>query len=142
MMQRKGGFSLVEIAVALGLVAFVLLALIGLMSVGLEAGRTSHLDTVQALIVGGVMTELALEDFDAIPAAQTRFFDYGGRLLSGATDAFFRCEVAVENVTTGPDSLMAHPGIDQHLARVEIRISQPVGATAPEITVYHASVAR
>ena len=41
-MQRASGFSLVEVTVALGIVAFALVALLAVFPIGLTSDRSKH----------------------------------------------------------------------------------------------------
>lgn len=61
--SRASGFSLVEVTLALGIVTFTLVAIIGLLSVGLDAGRASAEDTAVAGMSRQVLTRLRTVPF-------------------------------------------------------------------------------
>jgi type II secretory pathway pseudopilin PulG len=54
----SGGFSLVEIVVAIGLISFCLVSLIGLLSVGLDTSRESVATTTNAMLFEKVVNQL------------------------------------------------------------------------------------
>ena len=109
-MNRGGGFSLVEVALALGVVAFALVAILGMVPVAIDAAQQSRdetratfiarglLETLRSGEDGGYVIESAPGDFSAAsypddPAGVAGFarrhyfaYDSGGELL-GATAA-------------------------------------------------------
>ena len=44
-MSHRSGFSLVEVSLAMGILAFVVLAILGLLGVGMTSGRSAQTDT-------------------------------------------------------------------------------------------------
>lgn len=57
-MNRRSGFSLVEIVIALGLVSFSMLAIFALVAQGQKTSRESRLESVAALLAGKVSSQL------------------------------------------------------------------------------------
>jgi len=64
---RQGGFTMIEIAIALGVIAFALIAIIGILPVGLNVQRETHQDEVigqdgrfflEAIRKGGLATNM------------------------------------------------------------------------------------
>lgn len=94
------GFSLVEIALAIGLLAFGMVSIIGLLPVGLTTFREAMERTISTQIVQAVVNEYQLTDFEEIPATtQILYFDdegqsndYSGRPVDAST-AKYRAEV-------------------------------------------------
>lgn len=126
-------FSLAEVAIALGIIAFVLMALLGLLSVGLNAGKDSQLDTVQAALVHRLVSDLRTADFDTL--TQTNLlFDYAGGTNSPAL--YFECDVVFFTPTD------VDPAVANHLRRVTIEIRHPYGVTNQSTNILHASLAR
>lgn len=73
-------FSLVEITLAIGIVAFAFVALLGLVPVGLENFRQSLDTSVRSQIVQRLATEAQQTDFDLLPklASVWRYFNDEG----------------------------------------------------------------
>lgn len=96
--QRPGkAFTLVEVAIALGIFAFVFIALVGLLSAGLDFERAAHKDTVMGNIVSYVVTDLHSSKYtivtgETLANPQTSFsrwyqFDSDGVWTSSGTGA-------------------------------------------------------
>ena len=62
----RAGFSLVEIAIAIGIAAFTLSAIIGVFGVANESALDSNRDTFMASMIGQVMGDLRALPFDVI----------------------------------------------------------------------------
>lgn len=80
MENRKSGFSLVEVTLALGLVAFALIALLGLIPIGLNSGRDSIDATHAAAIAQDVFSRIKANtnsaNYAAYPLGTSSFFFY------------------------------------------------------------------
>jgi uncharacterized protein (TIGR02598 family) len=98
--NRPAGFSLVEVALALGIVSFVLLSLLGLMTVSLDAGRRSYEDTTVASLAQVVANELRTNSYSSLPNTNfERYFSYDGE-PSDAGAAHYRCTIQAETHTS------------------------------------------
>ena len=109
--RRSGGFSLVEVVIALGITSFVIIAIIGLLSTGLQSSRESAEDTSLALMAQTTTSLFRAQPFsnvfgsvrfDAADTAADYFFDANGDLTRDATgapataanaDSLFACTV-------------------------------------------------
>lgn len=69
----RGGFSLVEVTIALGLVSYALLALLGLFTIALSSSRDSTMETALAQIVLH-----ATSVYDGTSALQTSTYSFDG----------------------------------------------------------------
>jgi uncharacterized protein (TIGR02598 family) len=67
-MKSSPGFSLVEVTLAMGLVSFSLVALMGMLPVGLSNFRTAMELQTQSRIVQAIAAEIQLTPFSAIAA--------------------------------------------------------------------------
>jgi uncharacterized protein (TIGR02598 family) len=85
------GFSLVEVTLALGVAAFCLLALFGLLPVGLQANQNSISQTAAGSVLSSVIadlratpkTSLTSPQYDiTFGAAKSLYFDGEGRLVT------------------------------------------------------------
>jgi len=56
--DRKGGFSLVEVTIALGIVAFVVVAVLGVMPLGLSTHRESKESQAATLVMSSLASRL------------------------------------------------------------------------------------
>jgi uncharacterized protein (TIGR02598 family) len=76
-------FSLVEITLAIGIVAFAFVALLGLVPVGLSSFRQSLDTSVRSQIVQRLATEAQQTDFDLLSKLEgtARYFDDEGTAL-------------------------------------------------------------
>jgi uncharacterized protein (TIGR02598 family) len=102
MHRSRRGFSLVEVTIAMGIVSFALISLIGLLSVGIFTGKESTEDTRLAAVSKYVMTESQRMPFNNL-GNTSYYFDFDGNTLSNSNGAYFRCTVstrALGNVLT------------------------------------------
>lgn len=92
---RVDAFSLVEVAMALGIASFVLISLLGLMTVSLNAGKRAYEDTSVAAIAQTVASEVRTNSFSSLFAQSfDRYFAYDGVPLPSADGAYYRCSVS------------------------------------------------
>lgn len=164
---EKCGFTLVEVALSLGVVAIVALSLISMLGVALDSDRVAGRDTLLASMSSQVLGRLRAVPFDALwlaeptltpnppmpggtpPVDTTWYFSDDGVLLTDTTSgvppgALFRC--VVQKL---PDDLSrVVPGTGPyHRAALKLQFAWPVSATAPaakppNLQVLHASIAR
>lgn len=92
---RSHGFSLVEVTVAMGIVATVLVALLALLPYGMDSIREAKSTQVQARIANEIMSELQVADWGSEPAYKkiadydgvVRRYDSEGTLLEDKADS-------------------------------------------------------
>jgi len=88
---RTGAFSLVEVAIAMGIASFVLISLLGLMTVSMDASRRSYEDTTVASLAQTVVSELKTTNFNSIVATTfDRYFTYDGTPTNSA-GSYYLC---------------------------------------------------
>lgn len=96
------GFSLVEVVLALGLVSFCLVALLGLFSVGIKTSKQAAEETNLAAMSSQIITELrATTSSTTIALNQTYYFDNLGE-RTNAAGAYYACLV-----TSQPDTALS-----------------------------------
>ena len=78
--MKTSGFSLVEVTLALGIAAFCLIAVFGLMPVGMQTNRNATSRTAATSIMTAVMGDLR-----ATPKANTTSAQFGITFGTGAT---------------------------------------------------------
>lgn len=115
---KKDAFSLVEVVLALGIVGFAMLALLGLLPVGLHAGRDAMNLTVGTQIAQSLSSDVHLTDFSNISAATSYYDDQGIRVSASDLKVTF-----IATVT--PEPLHSPVDLSVNAARnVRIEISQ------------------
>ncbi len=95
------GFSLVEVVMAMGIVAFSLISMLGLFSVGIGAGKHSGEDTELAAMSMQVLGRFRSITNTAIPSAMNLYFDYQGRYTNTTNplDAYYECRLTTQNAS-------------------------------------------
>jgi uncharacterized protein (TIGR02598 family) len=98
LIKRQAAFTLVEIALALAVVSFALIALLGLVSVSLQSSRDANHDTEIALASEYALSSLTTNSFASLAtmAPTTTFFDFQGApttQTSTTAPAVFNCIV-------------------------------------------------
>ena len=133
----KRGFTLVEVLLALGIVAFAFMALCGMLPVGLKTYRDAMDATCRANIVRVVTAELAQAPYAGIDAwnGQERYFSDQGLEVASVADARFR--VKYVNILPGTSLFGA---INSSLKPVTIEISAVQGGSSlSRVTVFIAN---
>lgn len=129
-MRRKNlavyGFSLVEVVIAIGLISFVIVSLLGLGSVALNKTGDSRRDTLLANMFQGAIAEVKSGAWDTGATNSIYFDSEGGRVDQPA--AFYRCQASVAVVPPSDVGLSTND-----LRSMLLTLSWP--ATAPAQTV-------
>jgi uncharacterized protein (TIGR02598 family) len=109
--QHRGirrAFSLVEVVIALGLISFVLVGLLGLMSAGLGGMRDASDESSSVMIAKKLVAEIGQNSLEDILSStfSDRWFDAEGQEVT-ATDPFvvYRATASAELNTGSPESL-------------------------------------
>jgi uncharacterized protein (TIGR02598 family) len=126
--SASSGFSLVEITLALGIVAFVLIAVLGLFGVGLDSNRRSVSDTVIPQIVNQVLSETRTPDLPAPGDAPLAFFYNEKGSAVPQQEAVYKVSLS----TQSPGAALSDTGGRLYLIQLDI-------AWPGENTVVHAS---
>lgn len=127
-------FSLVEVVMALGIFAFAICSIMGLMTMSLAADRRSASDTCLAAMSREVFSSLRGLPFSSLPASTNFYFDVEGSLLSGTDGAYYACETVLGDAT--PGSLTAGK-----LKKVRLTFTWPRDVPRPETNVFLGSLA-
>ncbi len=145
--QRESGFSLVEVVIALGVVGFAIVAIIGVLPIGLQTGHSAQDETRARQIAQDIFSSLESQaqtlyphlvikqpaggtaqqfsfniDLDTSHQYDTMAADNEGRLiaLGGPSDAMKYPYQVLVQVETSPN------GFDQdYAAKVTVRILSP-----------------
>lgn len=108
---RKTAFTLVETTIAIGIVAFAMLPILGLVPMGLGTFRDAITHTAEAQIVQGVSNEILLTDYAALADryASPRpayYSDEGELLQAGDPRALFALTVTLQDVAAPASSAL------------------------------------
>lgn len=86
------GFSLVEISIALGILAFVMLAIVGLMGVGLDSSKSARVETAMVNASRFAISSLQT-NAPATLGSSAFWFNYDGVPVTSSNAAHFQCVV-------------------------------------------------
>ncbi len=110
---NQGGFTLLEVMVAVAILAIALVTLIGSQSQSVSLAGLSRFDTIAALLARQKMTELALAGFDDLA---DREGDFDGEF------AAYHWQTRVTDLTEDDTGI---PGSDDMLRTVDLTVSLP-----------------
>jgi uncharacterized protein (TIGR02598 family) len=127
-------FSLIEVAMALGIVAFAFTALLGMLPVGLGLSRSATDTSVATRIMQKVSGDLQQADFDSIATAggNILYFDEQGTALPSMAGAIYWAQVNVFPNAALPGS--GGSGTED-LTRVVIQVAHNPAAKQPTSSV-------
>ena len=126
---RRSGFSLVEVTIAIGIVSFALVTLLGVVPVGLIASQDAMRQTARSQIIKQISSDLGMMPFAKINdyLASDQYYDYNGSRSVGTNDRIF--------VASMTNALPSYPGssnlsgLDERLIRVVIKIRRIAEST-------------
>jgi len=141
-MQRAGGFSLIEVVIAIGIFSFAAVAMIGLLAVSLTSEEASSSDTAMATMTQTAMSSLRGDTFSQLTTANgtAMYFDVRGTRLvdsvgndltlttAKAAGAIYQCTIATASVQPVNSSNTASATV---LMSVVLNFSWPVIAATP-----------
>jgi len=99
--HNRKGFSLVEVAMAIGILGFVMVTLIGLLPAGLSSFKQAMGNTIESQIVQNVSNDLLLSNFSVLatyaqsPTPQTYYYDNEGTQLPSSTGYVYKASIAL-----------------------------------------------
>jgi uncharacterized protein (TIGR02598 family) len=141
-LRKCAAFSLVEVTLALGIIAFAFVAIVGLIPVGLSTARDAMETSVRSQIVQRVVSDVKQTDLQDIDGGDLSFDDQANPVSVGNADKIYDVRVALANVV-----LPSAPA-NADLQRVTITVvnnpgnqSDPFGGSIRK-KVYSAFVAR
>jgi len=126
-------FSLVEVTIAIGIVAFAFVALVGVLPVGLQTFRRAVDASIGAQITQRVLNDIQQTDFDVLVGGHTspflfpsapRYFDDQGSEVTAPSLAVYHVKTWVKPATDLPNgsSSSASTASNGKLATVTIQI--------------------
>lgn len=96
MPSRQSGFSLIEVTIAIGVLAFAAVSILGLIPNGLATGMRSHQTMIASRLAAEVQSELQQVGLASLPT-DTTFFDVDGRVATNSSTAVFEVYRTIED---------------------------------------------
>jgi len=140
--SSRSAFSLVEVALAVGIVSFAMLGVLGTLSVGLQSVRDSITETAKANIAGHLRGELQRIPFSTniqesdytinTLSGKTYFYSRDGLLTEGNDPrAYYKAVFAVTNAGVVSASANSSASFQPESARnVTVTLRFPVGISS------------
>lgn len=122
-----------EITIAMGILAFVLLSIIGLLGVGLNSGRSAQIETAKVAAARFVLTSVQTNDPSALSGSNL-WFNYDGMTKAGSSGAYFQCVLRTNSPVASLPGLIG--------LRMEFSYPLTAPATARTTNTFYASIVR
>jgi uncharacterized protein (TIGR02598 family) len=125
--RLAGGFTLVEVTLAIGIISFAFVAMFGMLPVGLNVSRQAMDTTIEAQIVQQMKTQALQTDFsrlDELCDAEELFFDDQGKPVARENSVFRARFSGVSTATKLPDGTST-----SRLKTVTITVENTKGAS-------------
>lgn len=116
--HSSGAFTLVEVTLAIGIMAFSLVALLGLFNVGFQASRRSAEGSNLPTIIEQIKQEERSGNGTEIDGSRMVYFTFSGEKTTD-TDAHYRCTVRAAS----PSAVL--PSTANHLILLTIKVESP-----------------
>ena len=102
-------FSLIEVTIALGILAFALVGIMGILPVGLRTMGDAIDDSTSSLITRRMVGEARQSSFDALLSmpSTTRYFDFEGQEVASASSSLSVYKAVTTVSSTGSSSNLA-----------------------------------
>lgn len=128
--SRKSAFTLVETVLAIGIVSTVMIALMGLIPVGMKMMKEAGVNTVGARIANKLLGEVQLSEFDDIQQYNGKIYwfdDMGTQLKKGEDESKIR-RIYTAKIEVEEESPKI-PGAQENkfLKRVVVKVSNVLG---------------
>lgn len=119
------GFTLIEVTMAIGIIAFAFIGIFQLLPIGLGVSRQAIDTTIEAQIAQHMKTQALQIDFSQLSKLSTLgkiYFDDRGKPVDSATTAVYAGEFIVSNTTSLADNVQS-----SRLATVTVHIQSAKG---------------
>ena len=128
---RKSGFSLIEVVIAIGLVALVMVPVVALLGTAIDTSREAFAQVNDARIGAELVGELQQAEWDDLASWNGRkiYYDYQGQRLPDGTqeDAVFTAQIQVKGSLGGLGLGTTAPAGNPFLRQVIVAISSRPG---------------
>ena len=144
----SAAFSLVEVTVAIGIVAFAFVAIFALLPTGMRVFRQSINTTVTSQIAQRILNDAQQTDFEALikdggnsvilgahatGRKAVRFFDDQGNEQTSSTDAIYWANTRITPATPLPNTGIAAQDVP-YLATVTVQVAHNPANAAPVLS--------
>lgn len=121
--SQSGGFSLVEVTLAVAIAALAIITLLGLLPQGLEMSRKTALITTNSNILEQISRDLDNARFSLLPTSAVKKYynDQGSEVSADSTEIVYVVEIDPETAT--PASLPQAEKDQPYLKKYVIRIA-------------------
>ncbi len=125
----KAAFSLIEVVLALGIVAVTFVPVAGLLPLGLQSYHDANDNTIKAEIFQRIVNELQQTDFASLtssPNPPYRYFDYQGNEVTASEQYIYQVNTRIGSTTDLPEG--AQPAVNNpNLAIATIQVANNPG---------------
>lgn len=127
--KRNAAFSLIEVTLAIGIVASAFLAVFGLIPAGMNTFRAAMDASVGAQIAQRVINEAQQTDFNVLTSSTTavRYFDDQGNEVIGPERAIYHVNTRITTGSAMPGAMAPGGTASNNLATVTIQIANNPG---------------
>lgn len=133
---RPEAFSLVEVVLAVGVAAFALVALLGLLPAGLKTFRGSMNTAVGSQIAQRIFNDMQVSDWSNI-SNTVRFFDeQGTETASNALNCIYWAQVSITNAATSTNSTSIMGNISTNLMTLKVIVANNPGGAQSALSVF------
>jgi len=130
--SRLGGFTLVEVTLAIGIISFAFVAMFGMLPVGLNVSRQAMDTTIEAQIVQQMKTQALQTDFSQLSElgkpGDELYFDDQGKAVEAAQAVYKAGYMKVPDTTVLPGGGAA--SVTSKLATVTIYVVNTKGSAS------------
>jgi len=133
-LSGRNGFSLVEVVIAIGVIAFALISIIGVLGISLKAHEDSSVDSVFSIMTETALQEVRNDNTSLVSLAggasgaynfNTKFGTYTGYLYFDEDGQITQDAARKASTTTMPTSI-ATPNTTTLSTEMGIDVSQPI----------------
>ena len=131
--EKQSGFSLIEVSIALGVVTFAAVSILGLLPTGLVVMRDAMNQTVESQIVRSIAGQSVVANFANLTDGSPFYFDDEGQRIFAAEGSVYT--VSLSNTTpVYPGSTNAGTNLSASLVNLRIEIVERRSQQAVGIT--------
>lgn len=138
--RKQQGFSLVEVVSSLGIISFGLVALLGLLPVGLRVSRDSRDSTASAQITqyfSSLARQTPPDRLAGVVEPQVFYFDEQGvAVAAGSPEAFYQASLSLD-VTQGTALPSENGYVNASLSTGRIHLKRMNGHDAGQTVAFH-----
>ena len=118
--EISAGFSLIEVVIAIGIIAFAFIAIIGLIPTGLSSIKGSMQTSVMSRIAQKVISDAEQSDFTTLAGlmSSTNYFDVEGNPLPSSSNSLYWA-----NLTTLSNAVLPGSPTNSNLYQITISVA-------------------